>query len=105
MLAVCGDAATVKFDPSGKDLFITDRTINSVEIAAVKAKSLAATDSIPGIPALAFSRGGKIVYAIEDKVLSSIVSIPRRDFWEQTVLPPFPNLFLLSLPLRSDCGR
>ena len=66
MLPVCADSATVKFGPSGKNLFITDNTINSVEIAAVKVKSLAATDSIPGIPStLAFSPNGKIVYAQE----------------------------------------
>jgi hypothetical protein len=66
MLSACGDSGTAQFDPSGKNLFITDTTINSVEIAAVKAKSLAARDSIPGTPStLVFSPQGNLVYAIE----------------------------------------
>jgi hypothetical protein len=66
MVSVCGDSGTARFDPSGKNLFITDVSLNSVYIAAVKAKSLQATDSIPGTPStLVFSPKGNIVYAIE----------------------------------------
>jgi hypothetical protein len=69
MLAICGDAGDkVNFDPSGKYLLITSNKINSVEIAKVNvtAKSLVATDSIPGTPStLVFSPNGKIVYAQE----------------------------------------
>jgi hypothetical protein len=69
MLVVCGDdSRNLKFDPSGKNLFIVSDTLHSVEIAAVKAKSLVPTDSIPGTPStLTFSPDGKIVYAIEGK--------------------------------------
>jgi hypothetical protein len=69
MLAICGDAGDkVKFDPTGKYLFITSNAIHSVEVAAVHvtAKSLVATDSIPGTPStLVFSPNGRIVYAQE----------------------------------------
>jgi hypothetical protein len=86
MLQICGDSiyasdteSGVYFDPSGKNLFVLDGTINETPILHVNLASDTLTgtgSSLPGTVVPVFSHDGRMVYAIANDVVLADVFNP-----------------------------